>query len=176
MRAFAAASVGVVIARRAIASPSLIAEGRVGPWFIHRTTSTPILAAQILDADPEQLASGEVRLDSAPQSRRRGSTEFVDRHDDRAIVRIEAREEPSLLFFSQQHHPHWVARDSSGKHLATVVVDGVFLGVVAPPDCREVEIHFEPWARFAWIPQAFFGLALLALVVRSRLRRRVLPT
>ncbi len=174
--AFARAGVGVVVARQPIASPALIADGRVGPWFLHRTMLAPVLAAHVLDADPEQLTVGEVTLDGTVQSRRLGVLELVERRDDRMRIRLEPRGEPSLVFFSRQHHPHWIARDSNGDHLSTVVVDGSFLGVVAPGGCRELEIHFEPWARFAWIPQAMFALAFLAITARSLLRRRIFST
>lgn len=170
--AFERAAVGVVIARQPIASPALTVDGRVGPWLLHRPSVAPVLALHILDAQPDQLASGVVDLGRPARSLRQGTLEFTEHRDDRARVRIAPVDEPSLVFFSKQYHPHWVARDAGGAHLPTVVVDGVFLGVVAPARCRELEIRFEPWARFASIPQAFFALAFVALGGIRLLQRR----
>jgi len=173
--AFDRAAVAVVVARRPIASPALTVDGRVGPWFLHRPSNAPVLAMHVLDAEPDQLATGFVDLARSARELRRGTLEFVEHRDDHARVRIEPVDAPTLVFFSKQHHPHWVARDATGARLPTVVVDDVFLGVVAPTRCREIAIRFEPWARFAWIPQAFFALALLAFAATRWLRRRPLP-
>jgi len=170
--AFERAAVGVVVAGQPIASPALTVDGRVGPWVLHRPSIAPSLAAHVLDAQPEHLASGSVDLALPTRSVRRGTLEFVEHRDDRARVRIAPVDEPTLVFFSKQHHPHWVARDANGAHLPTVVVDGVFLGVVAPARCSELEIHFEPWARFAWIPQVLFGLAFLVFAALWLFSRR----
>ena len=75
-----------------------------------------------------------------------------------------------LLFLSQQYHPHGRARSTAGE-LETVTIDGFFQGVLVPVGTAEIELAFEPWVRWAWLPQACFTLAG-ALALLGALRRR----
>jgi hypothetical protein len=82
----------------------------------------------------------------------------IEDRSDHLRFRLTPVAEPSLLFVSQQFHPHWRARVDS-RELATRALRGFYLGVEIPPETREVALEFRPWARHAWIPHWGFGLA-----------------
>lgn len=170
--AFSQSAVGLVIAREPIASDALVSAGRVGPWLLYRPVRAPLPVAHVIDVDARVLAGDAVDLGGHVQDRELGRVEIVERHDDLWRVRLDPRAAPTLLFLSTQHHPHWRARDRDGAGLATVVVDGLFLGAVVPPGCAEVTLRFEPWARWSWIPEALFGLAFAGLAAAALASRR----
>jgi hypothetical protein len=76
---------------------------------------------------------------------------------------------PTLLWISQQYHPQWQAT-AEGLRLETVCVDGIWQGVILPPDTRSVELRFRPWARWSFVPQLAFALAFAALGVGALVR------
>jgi hypothetical protein len=76
---------------------------------------------------------------------------------------------PTLLFVSQQFHPRWRA-SSGGESLKTVVVNGLYQGVVVPPGTGRISLEFAPYTRWMWFPQFLFAGASLWIVYR-RLRR-----
>lgn len=90
--------------------------------------------------------------------------------DDRLAFQVTPVERETLLFVSQQYHPGWRAR-ADGRTLPTLAVNDVFQGVLLPSGTRAVELEFNAWARWSWIPQAFFALAA-ALVLALRFLRR----
>lgn len=85
-------------------------------------------------------------------------------------IRLEGSEprERSLLLASSEPYPGgWRARDSRGRRLRNVTVNGAFTGFVVPPGESQVEVRFVP-------PGFGFGcaLALLAGVVVVLLEAR----
>lgn len=173
---FSAAAVGLVVAETELRTDALVATGAIGPWRLYRPARAPLLAAHVLDADAAALARGSVDLGGHVHDRALGRAEIVERRDDLWRVALDVRADTSLLFVSVQHHPHWRAYGAAGESLDTVVVDGTFLGVTVPKGCAEVRLAFEPWARWAWVPQLAFVLAAaFALAVRFAPRRSALP-
>jgi hypothetical protein len=73
----------------------------------------------------------------------------------------------SLLILSQKYHRDWHANalsQSGWANARTVVVNGVFQGVLLPEGTRKVRLQFRPYASFAWIGHLFWSLLLMALL------------
>lgn len=73
---------------------------------------------------------------------------------------------PSVFLLSQKFHRDWEAlvETSHGWQAAqTVEVNGVFQGVLLPPETYRVRLDFKPLVRYAWVAHVFwFLLAVLA--------------
>ena len=125
-------------------------------------------------SDDEQGTGNDLRLAADVTGRlapdeREATRETL--HDDHLRFTFSPTESGELLFVSQQHHPRWRAQDQDGIPLETAVVDDVYLGVPLPEGTSAVELTFEPFVRWAWIPQAAFALwavGLFALRTFSR--------
>lgn len=77
---------------------------------------------------------------------------------------------PSVFLLSQKFHRDWeaLAETSHGWQAAqTVELNGVFQGVLLPPETRRVRLDFKPLARYAWIAHVFWLLLLLLAGVKS---------
>lgn len=171
--AFTWMGVGAVLATRPIESPHLADELRVGGVSVWRTREPAERIAQ-LDVDPRAQpgsSAAEPFLEGPLSAQPHLALRILEEHDDRVRCASEARDTPTLLFLSRQHHEDWIAR-SGGARLATTRVNGFYLGVVLPPHTREVELSFEPCVRSAWVPQAAFAVAGLGVLLAWLLRRR----
>lgn len=136
-----------------------VAEGR----FLYVALEPPRLVAQIADFDVD--AAGSVTLAGAlGEHSGAGRAEVVSSRDDVLKVRIRPAPRESLLFVSSQYHRDWVAR-SARSTLRTLRVNDFYLGVLLPAGTEEVELRFEPLARWAWIPLAAFATAFAAIAV-----------
>lgn len=170
--AFTWAGIGAVIATHPIESPHLDAPRAVGGVELLRTRAPARLAAQLARferADGELVVAGA--LDAQPQLELRAGAA----HDDRASYVTTASDAPSVVFLSRQFHPAWRAR-GGGRELEVLPLNGLYLGIVVPPHTREVELAFEPWVRFAWVPQLVFGSLALVVALRALARRRTRST
>ncbi len=129
---------------------------------IYRAAERPRLEAQLRDfhrsPGGERTTIASLEEDQPLAVLRREDT------DDHIHVRTSALRQESLLFLSQEYHPHWRAM-SGPNELTTVLVNGFYQGVVVPPLTGEVELFFRPHSRLAWIPQVFFLVAALGLGV-----------
>ncbi len=86
---------------------------------------------------------------------------------------------PSVFLLSQKFHRDWeaLAETSHGWQAAqTVELNGVFQGVLLPPETRRVRLDFKPLARYAWIAHVFWFLllALAGFKCWQEYRRRAL--
>jgi hypothetical protein len=134
---------------------------------VHRARERPILEAQLTSFEE---TGREVRLGGRLRELPRLPARRSLDQGDRLSFEVSPAPERTLLFVSQQHHPHWRAF-ADGVELVSVPVDGLFLGVLLPPETRSVELRFLPHARLAWLPQAGFA-ALFAAAGLRRWRRR----
>lgn len=86
---------------------------------------------------------------------------------------------PSVFLLSQKFHRDWeaLAETNQGWQVAQPVeVNGVFQGVLLPPETRRVRLDFKPLARHAWIAHVFwiFLFVLIIFKFSQTFRRRVL--
>jgi hypothetical protein len=83
----------------------------------------------------------------------------------------------SVLILSQKYPRDWRAQalaDGVWRPARTVAINGVFQGVLLPPDAQRVRLEFRPFARYAFIAHVFWLFLFSLLVVRgwrSRLGR-----
>jgi hypothetical protein len=162
------AGVGVLVAPERLDPELARPVARLGRLWLHRTRRAPLLAEQTtrwrvegehrvgLEDSPSPPSLAVVRMQTA---------------DDRVSFEVSPINTPSLLWASWQYHPHWQAR-SGGRTLETVAVDGIYQGVLVPAGTASVDFSFEPYVRWAWIPQACLMVALPGCFVWKRRRER----
>lgn len=165
---FTWAGIGAVVATHPIESRHLEAPRAVGGVEVLRTRAPASLAAQLVRFE---RVEGELNIAGALDAQPRLELSASADHDDRASYVTTASDAPSVIFLSRQFHPAWHAR-SNGRELEVLPLNGLYLGVIVPPHTREMELTFEPWVRFAWVPQLVFGLLAFALALRELTRRR----
>lgn len=159
------AGVGALLSARELELPGWSGR-RIGPrLWLYSADERPSLATRVVDYAVTPGAG--VRLEGAPEPHTGGGrVEEIERRDDLRRIRVAAMGAETLVFLSMQYHVDWVAR-AAGERLRTVPVNGFYLGVVVPPGVRDVELRFEPMARWAWVPLAFFALCLVGLAGHS---------
>lgn len=72
----------------------------------------------------------------------------------------------SVLILSQKFHRDWHASGLTQQRwvsLQTTEINGIFQGVLVPPDTQRVRLEFKPFTRYAWVAHVFW-LLLLALL------------
>jgi hypothetical protein len=93
---------------------------------------------------------------------------------DRLVFSV-AVNQSSLLVVSQKYHPHWYAEVFDGQRWLdrpVIAVNGVFQGVVLPPDVTNVRLSFRPYARWMWVVHLFWaGYLMYVGFVWVRARR-----
>jgi hypothetical protein len=141
--------------------------GTFGPIGVFRTSAPPVLELQTERFERE--GPGAVRIEPPRPGSPTLETRRALAQDDRLVFRLTPAERETLLFVSQQHHAGWRAR-ARGRALETVVVNGLFQGVLVPPEVDQVELEFRCAARWSWVPQALFALAALLLLARRLFR------
>jgi hypothetical protein len=65
----------------------------------------------------------------------------------------------SVLILSQKFHRNWrsqVLADGVWRPARAVAINGVFQGILLPPDAQRVRLEFRPFARYAFIVHVFW--------------------
>lgn len=86
-----------------------------------------------------------------------------------------AKGEPSVFLLSQKYHKDWKAQVEIGPNwrpAKTVVINGVFQGVLLPADTHLLRLEFKPYIRFAWIAQVFWVILLILIGFKAWENRR----
>jgi hypothetical protein len=162
----ARAGVGTLVSSKRLPRALGRVVGREARLWIHRNPEAPLLETQVA-----AWSSNDRGVWLAPGDRGDWPVTRIRDHSDRLVFSTTPVPRESLLFVSQQAHPHWRAF-SGDEALATTVVDGLFLGVRLPPRTATVELRFLPWVRWSWIPQLGFVLLASGLAVRTIRRSR----
>lgn len=111
---------------------------------------------------PVKLEKHIVGADELPARR-------LEDRDDLKRFSLQPAGTESLLFVSEQYHPHW--RAYAGRYpLRTVEVKDLYLGVVVPPRTEDVLLRFEPFSLWMWVPQAAFLAAGAVLLLAALLK------
>lgn len=119
-----------------------------------------------IDTDNLQLADPRLLLSHVP-------SKHLDQGD---LLEFELTPmASSVLILSQKFHRDWQAQvlnHSIWLPAKTMVVNGVFQGVLLPQDTQRVRLEFKPYSRFAWVAHLFwlFLLALLGLKKWQKIR------
>lgn len=164
--AFWMTNIGLMMSPAPLNHPNLESIGNEGPVHLYRVISRMGCCAQM--ALPDQAKSDGVELHDRTQILPDLPTKILDEGD---LLEFKVQgEQNSVLVLSQQYHPDWLAtvRTASGWATArTVLVNGIFQGVVVPAGTSTVRLQFLPYVRFAWIAHLFWALVLLALAAQA---------
>lgn len=79
------------------------------------------------------------------------------------------REGPSVLVLSQKFHRDWKAEilsNGNWRPTSTTEVNGVFQGVLLPPEVERVKLKFRPFVHYAWIINTFWSLIMVFIGFR----------
>jgi hypothetical protein len=70
--------------------------------------------------------------------------------------RFQIAEGPAcVLFVSEQYHSDWHA-SIDGRPAVVIPIRDFYIGVETAPGAHTVELSFEPFSRFAWVPNVVF--------------------
>jgi hypothetical protein len=132
----------------------------------HMGDSLQVTGQTNIDNDNLQLADPRRLLSHVPIKR-------LDQGDLLEFELVPAAS--SVLILSQKFHRDWQAQTlnhSIWLPAKTIVVNGVFQGVLLPQDTHRVRLEFKPYSRFSWIAHIFwlFLLTLLGLKEWQKLR------
>jgi hypothetical protein len=173
---FRYAGVSLVVSRALLDARWFAALGSQDGVNLYRLRRPPILAAQVSrftkgDGGKTVVLNGDLTSTNALAVRP------LIMMDDFRRFGLRPADRESVLFISEQHHPSWRAA-ANGATLATVVINDFYLGVLIPPGTAVVELSFEPFVVWSWVPQAIFGglgagclIAYGARHLRARVRR-----
>ncbi len=82
----------------------------------------------------------------------------------------------SLLILSQKFHRDWQAQAKTPQGewvpVQTKEVNGVFQGVLVPPDASVIRLEFKAFARYTWIVHIFWLLLLAVLGVQGLVKTK----
>lgn len=166
--------IALVLSSSPLMHENLRHEGRMGDLHLHRVVSR-MGCCRVLSQPPATLDGGaEIRLREADAARSRPLAKVRDEGDSAEFEL--AADGPALLFLSQRFDRDWNATvlASAGWETAkTLLVNGVFQGVLLPEGARRVRMQFQPLVRHAWVAHVFW--LLLATVVCVRMLRRNPP-
>jgi hypothetical protein len=164
--AFTYTGVQVLVSRQALQTKRFQELTTIEGIRLYKSRTRPLLEAQITTF--KSSPDGQVVLSGTLEEQPRLGVERTSGFDEFLKFRVTPSTNHTLLFVSQQYHPHWQAA-TKNQTLRTVLINNFYLGVIIPPYTDQVEIDFRPFVRWGWIPQVFFLLlGLLFLIQRTR--------
>lgn len=161
--------VSVLLSPQVLVVPGTTLDETVGFMHLFTLGEAPLLEARFPDFARDE--EGGVTIEGFTDADCEPAERTLDL-DDALDFRIRPAPRETLLFVSQQFHPYWHAT-SDGAALETVRVNGLYQGVILPPDTAEVRLRFRPNVRWMWVPQFLFaalGALLLGAVALRRAR------
>lgn len=162
--AFTYTGVQVLVSREALRTERFQELTNIEGIRLYKSRTSPLLEAQITTFD--RRPDGQVVLSGTLEEQPRLGVEREVRFDEFLKFRVTPFSRDTLLFVSQQYHPHWQAT-AKNQTLTTVLINNFYLGVIIPPHIDQVEIEFRPFVRWSWVPQVFFLLLGLLLLIRG---------
>lgn len=86
-----------------------------------------------------------------------------------------AKQPQSILVLSQKYHKNWIAQILTSRgwvKTKTLIVNGIFQGVLLPDNTEGVRLWFKPYARYMAVSHLFWVIALLILMVKIGFSKR----
>lgn len=158
---FSLANVGLILSTERLTDSGLKPIGAAGEIKLYRPAIAPVDLRQSVILEP--LLNDEMTLD-LNESADNLSPRRLAQWDDFQKIAVSVSPQESLLFVSQQYDRAWRATTGS-RRLRTVLVNHFYQGVIIPPFTSEVELRFQPWAWWSWLPQVVFaGMAVLLVL------------
>ena len=116
-----------------------------------------------LDVDPKKFVIDDPRM-----LNHSNPTKVVDEGD---VPEFEVTPSaPSLFVLSQKFHRDWHAlayTNHEWQAVPTVEINGVFQGVLLPPEVNRVRLEFKPLVRYSWVAHVFWFLLLVLAGFKS---------
>ncbi|MGI6639021.1 MAG: hypothetical protein ACOX4Z_08265 [Desulfobulbus sp.] len=160
-------NISLILSPRKLVNDNLESLGEASGIHLYRVVSRMGESLQVV---PPQLDMSATRLvlDDPRGMVTNTPVKILDQGD---VLEFEVKPSaPSVFLLSQKFHRDWeaLAETSNGWQAAqTVELNGVFQGVLLPPETRHVRLDFKPLARYAWIAHVFWLLLLLLAGVKS---------
>jgi hypothetical protein len=166
--AFTYTGVRVLVSREALHTERFQELTNIDGIRLYKARTSPLLEAQITTFN--YSPDGQVVLSGTLEERPRLGVARVGEFDEFLTFRVTPSAHDTLLFVSQQYHPHWQAT-AKNQTLRTVRVNNFYLGVIIPPYIDQVDIEFRPFVRWSWIPQVISLLLGFLLLIRGTWNR-----
>lgn len=170
---FWVSNISLILSPKRLEHGNLEYLGQTGDIHLHRVVSRMGCCLQV--TPPNSMVPGDVQVMDPRSLVTHQPAKTVDQGD---LLEFEVQgSQASLLILSQKFHRDWHAQvlTSSGwADVKTVMVNGVFQGVLLPTGAQKAKLQFLPFVRFAWIAHIFWLLVLVVLVFQA-LRSRVSP-
>jgi hypothetical protein len=170
--AFWMSDVGLMLSPIPLADPNLRDLGEEAGARLYGVGSRMGESLQVIVSHPLPT-NDELQLPDPRSLPSRPSVKRLDEGDAREFEVTPGA--ASVLILSQKFHRDWrsqVLADGAWRPARTVAINGVFQGVLLPPEAQRVRLEFRPFARYAFIAHVFW-LFLLALLVVRRWRSRL---
>lgn len=154
-----------------ILSPAKLAHENLEPWGeesgIHLYRVHSRMGESLQVATPQlDMRSTKLVLDDPRRMATNIPVKKLDQGDALEFA-VTSSSDSSVFLLSQKFHRDWEARayiDDRWQQAQTVEINGVFQGVMLPPEARRVRLDFRPLARYAWIAHVFW-IFLFVLIV-----------
>jgi hypothetical protein len=164
--AFSYAGVRFILSPEKLDSRLFKKTGETNGIGLYEPLHPVIIRAQITGFERPRTGKDVVVRGFLHENRGPGRIEATVLCDDYQEIKVATCSQESLLFLSQQYHPHWRAF-AKGAPLETVIINDFYQGVIIPPDTEEISLEFRPFVRWSWIPQVMYlGVGLLLLLGR----------
>jgi hypothetical protein len=164
-------NIGLVLSPTKLVHGNLEYLGEEAGVHLHKVSSRMGDSLQI--PVPEPLGTDEVPAVDPRRTPGHQPTKSQDLGD--ALEFVVKPGSPSILVLSQKFHRDWRAQvygRSCWVPAKTVVVNGVFQGVLLPEGTERVRLEFKPFARFAWVAHGFWLVLLSWLGFHTWQRQR----
>ena len=157
-------NISLILSPSMLTNKNLIYLGEESDIFMYKVTSRMGASIQVtvpetsVKDDNAQIADPRLLPVHTP-------TKVLDEGD-----RLEYQVTPgagSVLVLSQTYYRDWqawVSGQSGWIPAKTVLVDGVFQGILLPPNVQRVRLDFRPFVRYAWIGHLFWFLMIVLLM------------
>ena len=160
---FPLSGVNIVLSNRPFATDRLKLVSETDGTKLYQTVAPPITLSQITQF---QLAPGGTAIIRTASYQSALPSHRLEVLNDFQKIAVTSSPQKTILFLSQQYHRAWQAA-SGRQFLPTVVVNRFYQGVMVPPNTKQIELTFRPFVRWSWLPQLFFAIGALLLLLRA---------
>lgn len=166
---FRMSNIGLILADHTLSNDNLMLVDTIESIYLYSVVSR--MGCCALASQPVIMSDGGIQHIDPGATDVQHVSKIVDRGDYLAFDISE--DDASLLILSQKYHRNWIAKALTSKgwiDVKTAPVNGVFQGVLLPQGVSQLELRFEPYARYMWMTHLFW-LGLIVIVV-SRIRKQ----
>ena len=143
--------------------PNLEYLGEESGVYLHKVLSRMGPALQVYFS-PKEMGADELYIPDPRLLKHTSSTKLKDEGD---VLEFEVSPgKASVLILSQKFHRDWQAEVQTADGwlpVQTITINGVFQGVLVPPEIRIVRLQFKPFVRHAWVGHVFWMLLFTSL-------------